>query len=116
MKRSLTFVSNQGFSACRVASGEEIQLPVFPGILKHPMPKQLPELLRDERVAQKYTVLALQKAGWPILRRFPREWLLACMSQANLRPLRREALLYLLAEKPESRRDDQARLTQERRP
>lgn len=116
MKRTMTFVTNMGFSACRLSSGEIIQVPVFPGILKHPMPKQLPELLQDERVARKYTVLALQKAGWPVLRRFPREWLLVCMERASLRPLRKQALLHLLGEKPGPCRADDARPIHERRP
>lgn len=116
MKRSLVFVASKGFVPCRIESGEVIQIPVFAGILKHPMPHHLPDLLQDERVARKYTLLALQKAGWPILRRFPREWLLTCMDQATLRPLRRQALVHLLTDKPVSCRDDHARPSQKGRP
>jgi len=56
----------------------------------------LPKLLRNPNVAYKYTLIALQKASWPILSRFPREWLKECIDAAQVTPSRKKALLFLL--------------------
>ena len=72
-------------------------MPLFPGILKHPTVEDLPRLLRNPDVVRKYTMLALSKAAWPILRRFPRDWLRECLPEANVRASRRKALDYLLS-------------------
>jgi hypothetical protein len=66
---------------------------VFPGILKHPTVDELRELLKRPAVARKYTILAL----WQVLREFPRDWLEACLSEANLRAGRENALRFLLS-------------------
>jgi hypothetical protein len=59
--------------------GEIFTLPVVVGILKHPSAEMLPLLLSKPDAAIKYSVAALQKASWPILRLFPRQWLLLCI-------------------------------------
>jgi len=46
----------------------------------------------------KYSVTALQKAAWPVLRQFPRDWLLLCLPFAHLRPSKERALRYLLSD------------------
>ena len=96
MKQTLRFAESLGVVFCEVA-GVRIEIPVIPGILKHPTPEQLPLLLQTPDVAVKYTMLAIEKCGWPILRLFPRDWLRRCMPHARLRPSRREALLFLLS-------------------
>ena len=97
MKRSSQFALSTGNVTCPVPGGGSVLLPVIPGILKHPMPSQLFTLLADVRVARKYTRLALEKASWPVLRQFPPAWLEACLESADLRPGRKQALLYLLS-------------------
>lgn len=82
---------------CRTERGDRIRVPVCHGLLKHPSPDQLSTLLRDPVVLRKYTQLALQRAPWTVLRRFPAEWLLECLGAANVRPGRRAALEFLLA-------------------
>lgn len=96
MKATYRFVQHQEVVTCQLVSGERVQLPVIPGILKHPRPDQLRSLLAKPDVAEKYTMEALRKAAWPILRQFPRAWLRQCLNRAELRPPRREALAFLL--------------------
>ncbi len=83
---------------CRLADGRDVVLPVFPGILKHPKTTELEALLQDERVARKYTKLALQRAAWPILSHFPAAWLRECLESADVRPGREQALRFLLGD------------------
>jgi hypothetical protein len=71
-------------------------LPVIPGILKHPLPEMLPDLLQRPNVAYKYALEAVRQASWPVLRQFPREVLRACIDAADIRPSRRQAILFLL--------------------
>ena len=97
MKRSYRFVESVGTVQCVMRSGRRITLPVFPGILKHPTVDELRELLLKPAVARKYTVAALRKAPWQVLREFPREWLEACLDDAYLRPGRAEAIRFLLS-------------------
>ncbi len=97
MKRTYRFVESVGAVRCVLGVGREVTLPVFPGILKHPTVDELRELLQRPAVAQKYTVQALRKAPWQVLREFPREWLVACMTEAELRPGRQRALSFLLS-------------------
>ncbi len=97
MKRSYHFVESVGAVCCSLGPGHEVTLPVFPGILKHPTVGELRELLSRPAVARKYTILALRKAPWQVLREFPRDWLEACLPEANLRPGRAEALRFLLS-------------------
>lgn len=96
MKVTYRFVEHHAVVTCRLASGESVQIPVVPGILKHPRPDQLQALLAKPAVAEKYTMEALRKAAWPILRQFPRTWLRRCLERAELRPARREAIAFLL--------------------
>ena len=97
MKRSYRFVESVGTVRCDLDSGNEVTLPMFPGILKHPTIDELRELLARPAVARKYTILALQKAPWQVLREFPRALLEACVADANLRPGRADALRFLLS-------------------
>ena len=51
MKRSVTFASSIGSVVCREVAGGPVELPVIPGILKHPTPGELPPLLQRPDVA-----------------------------------------------------------------
>jgi len=97
MKQTCVFARSMGIATCRTASGQEIKLPVVPGILKHPSPEMLPLLLGKPDVAFKYTIEALQKASWPVLRLFPKDWLRQCLPDAHLRQGRANALAFLLS-------------------
>ena len=97
MKQTCVFVRSMGTITCRLPSGQDVTLPVVPGILKHPSPELLPDLLSNPDVACKYTVEALRKASWPILRLFPKEWLRQCIPDAHLRHGRADALAFLLS-------------------
>lgn len=97
MKQAVVFAKSLGVVTCRMPSGQEVKLPVVPGILKHPSPEMLPALLGKPDVAYKYTIEALRKASWPILRLFPKEWLLECIPDAHLRDGRAGALAFLLS-------------------
>jgi len=96
MKRTLRFAKSIGRITCELSPGNEITVPVVPGILKHPRPEELPALLSRPSVVRKYTMLALSKASWPILRQFPRAWLKLCLENARLKHSRRQALMFLL--------------------
>ena len=97
MKRTYRFVKSVGTVRYALDTDHEVKLPIFPGILKHPSLDELPELLTRPAVARKYTVLALQKAPWQILREFPRALLEACLDDADLHPGRADALRFLLS-------------------
>ena len=97
MKRTYRFVQSVGTVQCALGSGRKVTLPVFPGILKHPTVDELHELLARPVVARKYTILALRKAPWQVLREFPGDWLEACLAEANLRAGRAHALRFLLS-------------------
>ncbi len=97
MRRTYRFVGSVGTVVCVVGPGREVELPVFPGILKHPMVDELRDLLVRPSVARKYTILALRRAPWQVLREFPRDWLEACLPEANLRAGRERALRFLLS-------------------
>lgn len=96
MRRTCHYATSRGIVFVTLAGGEVVELPVIPGILKHPRPDELPELLRDERVARKYTRLAIEKMAWPVLRQFPRAWLIANLKSASVHPGRLRALIFLL--------------------
>jgi hypothetical protein len=57
----------------------------------------LPEILRVPAALRKYTVAALRRAPWQVLREFPGDYLMECLEEAALPPGRRAALLYLLS-------------------
>lgn len=97
MKLSYRFVESVGTVRCVLDDRREVTLPVFPGILKHPTIDELRELLTRPAVARKYTLLALRKAPWQVLREFPREWLEACLAEVRLRAGRAQALRFLLS-------------------
>lgn len=97
MKQTLVYVKSLGTITCYLQSGHDVTLPIVPGILKHPSPEMLPDLLARPEVACKYTIEALRKASWPVLRLFPREWLRQCMPDARLPHGRYAALDFLLS-------------------
>ncbi len=97
MKQTLVFVKSLGTITCRMQSGVNVTLPIVPGILKHPSTEMLPNLLTRPEVACKYTIEALRKASWPVLRLFPKKWLRQCMPDARLPNGRRAALDFLLS-------------------
>lgn len=96
MKRTLHFATSRGSVSVSLASGGSVEIPIIPGILKHPRPDELAELLKDERVARKYTRLAIEKMAWPVLRQFPREWILVNLKNASVKPGRMRALVFML--------------------
>lgn len=100
MKRSYRFVRCLGTTVCTLETGEELLLPIFPGLLKHPTTSALPKLLRSPTVARKYTLEALLRAPWPVLRHFPRVWVRRCLDGAPVSPGRRRALEFLIGEQP----------------
>jgi hypothetical protein len=96
MRRTIRFVQPSGTVVCRLP-GREVELPVVQGILKHLDVEQLSALLEDPAVAVKYTIECLRVAPWPILRLFPRSWLLECLPKARLREGRVRAIEFLLS-------------------
>jgi hypothetical protein len=96
MKRTYRFVEACGVIGGTLEDGVRVELPVFGGILKHPTLQQLAGLLTDPAVARKYTREALRTAPWSALRRFPRWWLMTCLTHASLRDGRRRALEFML--------------------
>lgn len=96
MKRTLRYARAVGTASCCLENGQILEIPVVPGIFKHAPPDSLEDLLRDARVARKYTIEALRIAPWQVLRDFPRAWLLECLEAAPLTAGRREALLFML--------------------
>ena len=97
MKCTYDYVEHSEAVTCELSPGRSVSIPIIAGILKHPHPDQLRSLLVVPDVVEKYTMEALRKASWPILRQFPREWLRECLDRAHLKPSRREALTFLLA-------------------
>ena len=97
MKRTYTFVKSLGTVKHELPDGIMIEIPIFPGILKHPAVSSLPELLNTPAALRKYTIEAIKKAPWPVLKQFPRSWLTACLEEAEIRPGRLKALKYLLS-------------------
>jgi len=97
MRRTYAYVQSMGSITCRMPSGLDVTLPIVPGILKHPTPEMLPRLLVKPEVACKYTMEALRKASWPVLRLFPKARLRQCMPEARLSQGRAAALNFLLS-------------------
>lgn len=96
MKRTYEFAQQMGTAICPLDGDRFVEIPVFPGILKHPRPSELCSLLTSQDVARKYTSEALRMAAWPILRAFPKWWLVQCLESATLSESRRRALLFML--------------------
>ena len=97
MKCIYQYVKSRESVTCEYVHGKFICLPVIPGILKHPHPDQLPELLTIPSVVEKYTKEALRKASWQILSQFPRSWLRECLERCRMKPSRMKALRFLLS-------------------
>lgn len=97
MKRSVRFAESVGSARCTLPDGRTLTLPIVPGILKHPTLDELASLLTKSAVAKKYTVLALRKAPWQVLREFPRDWLMDCLPEADLSAGRSRALRFLMS-------------------
>ena len=97
MKRSYVFVRSVGSVKLEMPDGTEIEIPLFPGILKHPSSSSLPELLNTPAAIRKYTLEAIRKVPWPVLKAFPKSWIESCLQGADIRPGRRQALIYLLS-------------------
>jgi hypothetical protein len=96
MKRTVTFARSLGTVRFEAAPGQVFEIPLFPGIFKHAAPGELAELLSNAAAARKYTCEALRTASWPLLKKFPKDWLRTCLPHVRLRPGRRRALEFLL--------------------
>jgi hypothetical protein len=96
MKRTYTFVKKVGSLRYELSTGQEIDIPLFPGILKHLSVGDLTKSLNTPPALLKYTREALKSAPWPVLKEFPRSWLISCMDRAEIREGRRRALEFLL--------------------
>ncbi len=98
MKRSYHFVEVTEFAECRLSDGNIIRMPVVAGIFKHTTSEMLHELLQKPPVAKKYTVESLRVAPWSVLREFPYSWLEQHIEEADLRPMRKKAIQFMLSE------------------
>ena len=96
MKRTIRFIKPFAFIDWKAPSGDTFKIPLFQGILKHPLNEELEDILNNYNSIHKYTSTALQKASWPILREFPVSWLKICLKNISLKPARRRALEFLL--------------------
>ncbi len=97
MKRTYSFVKKVGTLKYELSTGQEIDIPLFPGILKHLSVRDLPRSLNTPAALLKYTREALKSAPWPVLKEFPRSWLISCMDKAEIREGRKRALMFLLS-------------------
>jgi len=97
MKRTYSFVNKVGTLKYELSTGQEIDIPLFPGILKHLSVRDLPKVLNSQAALLKYTREALKSAPWPVLREFPRSWLITCMEKVEIREGRKRALMFLLS-------------------
>jgi len=100
VKRTVAFARSLGTVRFESMPGQVFEIPLFPGIFKHAAPGELAELLSNTAAVRKYTFEALRTAAWPLLREFPREWLIALLPHAQLRPGRLRALEFLLGLRP----------------
>ena len=96
MKRTYSFVKKVGTLRYELSTGQEIDIPLFPGILKHLSVRDLPKVTNSRAALLKYTREALKSAPWPVLKEFPRNWLISCLDKAEIREGRRRALEFLL--------------------
>jgi hypothetical protein len=97
VKRTCTFVKKIGTATFLTAEYGNIEIPLFPGILKHLCVEDLPKVVESRAALRKYTREALKTAPWPVLREFPPSWLCACLDDVQLREGRRRALEFLLS-------------------
>ena len=96
MNRTYKFVKKSGTVKCSLPTGDVVKLPVIQGILKHPSAENLHSILKNPDAAKKYTIEAIRKASWPVLRQFPKSWLIKCYPEAKVPGNRRAALEFLL--------------------
>jgi len=96
MRKPYRFVEVTGFAECELSDGSKVRLPVVMGIFKHATADMLRELLKKPAVAKKYTIESLRVAPWPVMREFPRSWLMLHLEEAELRPTRKAAILFML--------------------
>ena len=97
MKMDRQFVQPRGKTVFRGPDGSTVEIPVVQGILKHLDEDELARLLENPDVALKYTLEALRIAPWPVLRHFPRSWLLECLPKARLPEGRARAVEFMLS-------------------
>jgi hypothetical protein len=97
LKRTCTFVKKTGTAIFLSAECGKIEIPLFPGILKHLCVEDLPKVVESRPALRKYTREALKTAPWPVLQEFPRSWLYACLDDVQMREGRRRALEFLLS-------------------
>ena len=97
MKWSLRYVERAPIVDVRLPDGVRLRIPLIIGILKHPNQDRLATLLHQPEVLRTYTREALRVAAWSALRLFPREWLLANLPYAQVRPGRAAAIRFLLS-------------------
>ncbi|MDI6795017.1 MAG: hypothetical protein QME81_19470 [bacterium] len=98
MRRSNNFVQIMGFVECTISSEHEIRIPIVQGILKHPTIELLRELLKKPAVAKKYTIESLRRAPWKVLKEFPYSWLKLSIEEANLKPERKKAIVFMISD------------------
>ncbi|MDM8522818.1 hypothetical protein QUF80_05540 [Desulfococcaceae bacterium HSG8] len=96
MRKPYRFVEVTEFAECELSDGSKVRLPVVMGIFKHATADMLRELLKKPAVAKKYTIESLRVAPWPVMREFPRSWLMLHLEEADLRPTRKAAILFML--------------------
>lgn len=97
MKLDRQWVQPRGTAVFRQPDGSAVELPVVQGVLKHLGEDELTRLLANPDVALKYTLEALRVAPWPVLRHFPRRWLLECLPKAGLPVGRARAVEFMLS-------------------
>lgn len=96
MKRTHRYARPAGFANVVIEDGQTVELPMFLGLIRHPTLEELAELLARPPIARRYTRQALRVAAWPVLRTFPRAWLVACLEGLDLPPARCRALRFML--------------------
>ncbi|RKX76125.1 MAG: hypothetical protein DRP87_12780 [Spirochaetes bacterium] len=101
MKRTYHFVKSTASIKYTTPAGEKVEIPLFPGILKHLSVTELHDVLNTSTAIQKYTSEALKSAPWPVLKQFPKSWLKTCLDntklRSSIRPGRLRALEFLLS-------------------
>jgi hypothetical protein len=97
MMHEMKFATCLGRIQCKLLDGRVIELPIYLGLLKHPRAGELSILLTNPDVARKYTVEALRRAPWNLLREFPEMWLRECIVTSGVRASRQKALEFLLS-------------------
>lgn len=97
MKRTCAFVRKTGTATFLSEACGSIEIPLFPGILKHLSVAELPRVVKSQDALRKYTGEALKSAPWPVLREFPLCWLRVCLGDIQLPEGRRRALEFLIS-------------------